>query len=145
MSDEELPGQLRLAVGRLSRRLRQMVAAQQDHDGISFIETAVLTRLERDGPSSPGALAGSERVTSQAIAGVVTQLEGRGLVRRSPDPTDGRRVIVAITDTGRSALNDRQELIVRRLQTALSTEFTPAERKRLAAAVPLLERLAGSL
>ncbi len=144
-ADESLPGQVRLAVGRLARRLRQLVAGQQHTDGISFTETAVLNRLERDGPASPGALAGTERVTIQAIAGVVTALARRGLVRRTRDAADGRRSVVSITASGRAALDSREELIMRRLRDALANEFTDAERRCLADAVPLLERLADRL
>lgn len=76
---------------------------------------------------------------------MVTSMEGRGLVQRSPDPTDGRRVIVTITDTGRAAPDDREQLIMQRLRVVLSTEFSPADQSRLDAAVPLLERLADRL
>jgi DNA-binding MarR family transcriptional regulator len=144
-TDDPLPGRVRLAVGRLARRLRQLVAGQQHTDGISFTETAVLNRLERDGPASPGALAGTERVTVQAIAGVVTGLAERGLVVRDRDALDGRRSVVSITAAGRAALDSREQLIMQRLRTALADEFDDAERRRLADAVPLLERLADRL
>ena len=60
--------ELRLAIGRVARRLRQLYATERD-GAVSFIELGVLVRLQREGPTSPGTLAAGEGVTSQAIAG----------------------------------------------------------------------------
>jgi DNA-binding MarR family transcriptional regulator len=72
-------------------------------------------------------------------------LEARGLVERRPDPQDGRRVLLSVTDAGRTAMSDRRDARTRQLADALSDEFTPVELERLLAAAPLLERLAARL
>jgi DNA-binding MarR family transcriptional regulator len=131
---------VRLAVGRLARRIRQIYSLDRE-GGATFTEAAILVRLEREGPVSPGELAGREKVTSQAIAAVVTELQRRGLVRRGTDPADGRKVIVSITDAGRAVLRDNEQAVARALIRAL-TPLTPDELRRLDEAVPLLNRLA---
>jgi DNA-binding MarR family transcriptional regulator len=135
---------LRLAIGRVARRLRQLYAAERD-GAPNFIELGILVRLEREGPTSPSTLAAGESVTSQAIAGVVRDLERRALVERTGGQTDRRRVAVAITDAGRDLLMNREHVVVEALVGALAGEYTPAERHQLESVIPLLNRLAKRL
>ncbi|MEU0968366.1 MarR family transcriptional regulator [Streptomyces sp. NPDC005917] len=135
-----LASDLRLAVGRVTRRLRQAHAVGD----VSLSEVSVLARLAGDGPDSPTSLAETERVRPQAMASTLAQLEQRGLVRRTPDAADGRRSIVAITEYGRAMLAERRSESIQRLAAVLD-ECSPEERARLAAALPLLDRLAERL
>ena len=134
---------LRLAIGRVARRLRQLYATERE--GANFIELGILVRLEREGPTSPSTLAAGEGVTSQAIAGVVRDFERRALVERTGGQTDRRRVAVAITDAGRELLMNREHVVVGAMVRALADEYTPAERGQLMSVVPLLNRLAKRL
>jgi DNA-binding MarR family transcriptional regulator len=136
--------ELRMAVGRVARRLRQLYADERE-SAVSFIEISILVHLARSGPSSPSALAVRESVTTQAIAGVVRELESRGLVERSGNPRDRRRVVIAITEAGRELLSSHEHAVVQAIVTALADDYSPAERRRLRAAVPLLDRLADRL
>ena len=135
---------LRLAVGRLARRLRQLYALQRG-DQLTFTELAVLSRLHRAGPTSASQLANGERVTAQAIGAALGALYRRELVQRTPDSRDRRKTIVSLTDPGRSAFTVREQIVIDRLVQAVASGYTAAERRRLAAAVPLLERLADLL
>ena len=135
---------LRLAVGRLARRLRQLYALRRGEE-LTFIELALLSRLHRDGPASASRLANGERVTAQAVGAAVAALHQRGLVQRTPDPHDRRKTIVSLTDPGRSALTLREQAVIDRMVQAVASGYTPAERRQLAAAAPLLERLADLL
>ncbi|PTM86992.1 MarR family winged helix-turn-helix transcriptional regulator [Streptomyces sp. VMFN-G11Ma] len=136
----QLAYDLRLAMGRVTRRLRQAHAVGD----VSLSGMSVLARLSNDGPDTPTALAEMERVRPQAMASTLTLLEQRGLVGRSPDPADGRRSIVTITDEGRTMLAERRSESVHRLGTVLEG-FTADERAALAAALPLLDRMAAQL
>ena len=135
---------LRVAIGRVARRLRQLYATERE-SAASFIELGILVHLVREGPTSPGTLAAGEGVTSQAIAGVVRELERKALVERTGGQTDRRRVAVAITEAGRELLMSREHVVVDAMVTALADEYTPAERRQLESAVPLLNRLAHRL
>jgi DNA-binding MarR family transcriptional regulator len=140
----QLAHDLRLAVGRLARRLRQLYALHRG-DQVSFIELAVLSRLHRDGPATASQLANGERVTAQAVGAAIGALDQRGLVQRTPDAHDRRKTIVSLTDPGRSAFAVREQAVIDRLVQAVASGCTAAERRQLAAAAPLLERLAGLL
>jgi DNA-binding MarR family transcriptional regulator len=134
--------ELRVAVGRVARRLRRMSGMDTDGDALSFTQITLLVRLAREGPMSPTEIAAHEQVTTQAIAAIVRDLEGRRLVTRDAHSTDGRRTVVSISDAGRAAVWDHHQTVVETVVAALDREFTVAEVRRLGAAVPLLNRLA---
>ncbi|RAJ56583.1 DNA-binding MarR family transcriptional regulator [Streptomyces sp. Amel2xB2] len=137
----EVAAALRLAVGRIARRVRQAHATGE----LTLSEVSVLARLDRDGADSPGALAELERVRPQAMASTLAALEERGLVARRQDARDGRRVLMEATGAGRGVLADRRSESVRLLTGVLEEEFTASERRRLLAVLPLLDRLAERL
>jgi DNA-binding MarR family transcriptional regulator len=138
---QELAAELQLVVGRSARSLRQAHAV----GNVALSELSVLSRLDREGPGFPGSLAESERVRPQAMAVTLAALEERGLVSRRQHPGDGRRVVMAVTDAGRTLLADRRSESVQRIAAVLDTEFTPAERRAMLAVLPLMDRLAERL
>jgi DNA-binding MarR family transcriptional regulator len=133
-----IAGALRVSIGLLLRRLRQV----RGEGGLTMPETAVLARLDRNGPSTPGALAKAEEISPQAMAVTVGGLEVRGLVERRADPADGRRAVISITGVGLELLRSRRDARTERLAAALSAGFTPAEVRQLMEITPLIERLA---
>ena len=139
----ELARDLRLAVGRVARRVRRIYL--DGGEGLSFLELAVLNRLRTSGPTSPGALAGDEGVTSAAVAATLTRLESQQLVSRSRAAEDGRRVVVLITEAGQRVLRRGEAATLGRIQEVLTGQFSAADRGRLAAAIPLLEKVANEL
>ncbi len=78
---------------------------------------SVLRNLGEEG-SRPSELATRAGVTRQAITKVVDELERLDMVRRAPDPNDGRGVIVRYTDRGRAGLK-----IARKRMLALEHEY----------------------
>jgi DNA-binding MarR family transcriptional regulator len=137
----EVASALRVSIGLLLRRLRQVQA-----DGeLTLPESSALTRLDRGGPATPSALARLEQISPQSMGATLSALEARGLVERRPDPGDGRRVVVSLSETGRQALRNKRNARVEQLARALSSGFTHSELQQLMAAAPLLERLAQSI
>ncbi|HEY4020304.1 MAG TPA: MarR family transcriptional regulator [Pseudonocardiaceae bacterium] len=65
---------------------------------------ATLARLDTAGPCRITALADHEGISQPSMTGIVSRLELQGLVERQRDPSDGRIVLVAITDAGRDVL-----------------------------------------
>lgn len=131
---------LRVALGRVVRRLRQGHVVGE----LTQSESSVLSRLDREGPATPGCLADLERVKPQAMGVTLAGLVERDLVAREPDPSDGRKVVMSVTDAGRKLITDRRSRANERFAAAL-TQFSPAERQRLIDAIPLFERLAEGL
>ncbi|MBV9000762.1 MAG: MarR family transcriptional regulator [Solirubrobacterales bacterium] len=137
----ELAASLRLSIGLLLRRLRQIPTA----DELTLSESAALARLDRGGPATSAELARAEQISPQSMGATLGALEARGLILRAPDPEDGRRMILTITEPGLGLLRDRRSRRTEQLERALSAGFTATEREQLAIAAPLLERLANSI
>ena len=131
-------GELRALLGRLSRRLRQISAVGE----LTLSQASVLSLLEREGPATPGILAAKERISPQSVGTILVSLEALGLLSRTPDPTDGRRLVIALTEAGRQIIHGARREKEEQLAQALANNFAHEEQRVLMAALPLLERLA---
>ncbi|MEU3452384.1 MarR family transcriptional regulator [Micromonospora sp. NPDC006766] len=133
----QLAPQLRDAITRLNRRVRQ---ARPVGD-LTVTQVSALTSLNLAGALTPRELADVERVQPPTMTKIVAKLEERGLVQRTPHPTDGRQVILAATEGGRAVLEQferaRNEWLANRL-TALTAE----ERDTLQRAADILQGIA---
>jgi DNA-binding MarR family transcriptional regulator len=137
----DIAAALRVSVGMLLRRLRQV----RPDDELTLPESSALARLGRTGPATPGALAKVEQISPQSMGATLAALEARGLIARQPDPADGRRVVLSVTEAGLELLRNKRGARTEQLAQALSAGFTAAELRQLATAAPLLERLAQSI
>jgi DNA-binding MarR family transcriptional regulator len=137
----EVAGAIRVSIGLLVRRLRQ---AKSDGD-LTLPESSALARLDRGGPTTSAALAKLEQISPQSMGTTLGGLERRGLVERRPDPGDGRRIVMSLTDAGLQTLRNRRDAGTQFLAKALSTEFSAAELEQLMVGAQLIERLAQKL
>lgn len=132
----ELAARLRLSTARLARLLRQQAGT-----GLSPSLTSALASVDLHGPLTLGRLARIEQVTPPTITRIVSRLEEDGLVTRQVDATDRRIVRVRVTPEGQRRLEHsrqrRDAWLARRL-----VEMSAAQRRGLAAALPVLEALA---
>ena len=130
-----LAERLRVAVGRLARRLRQHSVGD-----LTPSQSSVLATLDRRGPASMSRLAEIEAISRPSTTGIVSRLIEKGLVVRRDDPDDGRSTIVAITPPGSKLLQQRREERTAFLAMALES-LTDDERLVLARAAELIERI----
>src|SRR6202142_1122982 len=84
------------AIGLLMRRVR---AAAASHE-LSLTESAVMSRLDREGPATTADLARAEGMKPQSMGTTIAALEEMGMVERKPHPTDGRQVNIELTAKG---------------------------------------------
>jgi DNA-binding MarR family transcriptional regulator len=136
-TDTGLAAELRISVMRLRRRL-----ANERHpdNELSLGAMTVLGCLYRYGDLPVGELAAQERVQPPSMTRTVNCLEEDGYVARRKHATDGRQVVVALTERGReTVLADRARRdawLAQRLR-----DLTPDERAVLRKAAPILEQL----
>jgi DNA-binding MarR family transcriptional regulator len=78
----------------------------------------------------------------QSMAQTVREAEAAGLVTRRPDPDDGRRALVELTDDGRTTLRAARAAREDWLAQALDAELDAREREVVREALGLLDRLA---
>jgi DNA-binding MarR family transcriptional regulator len=136
-TDAGLASELRVSVMRLRRRL----ANERDPDNdLSIATMAVLGSLFRHGDLTVGELAGLERVQPPSMTRKVNNLEDGGYVARRAHDTDGRVVVVSLTELGRTRVvadrRRRDEWLARHLR-----DLTPEEREVLRAATPIIQKL----
>ncbi|WP_037915073.1 MarR family winged helix-turn-helix transcriptional regulator [Actinacidiphila yeochonensis] len=132
--------ELRAALGQLVRRLRE----QTDRDDLTKSQTSVLLRLEREGPATAAELAVVQGVRPQSMAKIVRALEDAGLVVGEPDPADGRRTRLSLSDAAREQFRTGRRAKQDWLTRAVEDTLTPEEIEQLSGAVHLLRRLAQS-
>lgn len=133
----ELADRLHSSAVRLLRRLRR----SDEITGVSAPRLSALSVVVFGGPLSLRALAAAEQVRPPTMTRLVQALVREGLVRRRPDPADGRGVLIEATRRGRSVLHQGR---LRRV-TALAQELdslSARERERLRRALPVLAKVA---
>jgi len=134
---DDLAKTLREAIQRLSRRVRQ---ARPVGD-LTFSQLSALTSLQLAGALTPRELADVERVQPPTMTKIVGKLEERGLVIRTPHPTDGRQVILAATEQGR-AVYAQFELARNAWLAQQLHELSPADQDVLSRAAEIMQRVA---
>jgi DNA-binding MarR family transcriptional regulator len=135
-STPDVPVRLRLAVGRLNRRLRAVAGA-----GLHPLQTSALATLADHGRLRLGDLARLEGVSAPTMSRGVAALESAGLVHRVPDPADARSAWIELTGRGTEALSaERADRAV--LLEAGMGRLDEGQREALRRALPALEALA---
>jgi DNA-binding MarR family transcriptional regulator len=128
---------LRVAIARLSRRLRRHELA-----GLTPTQLSALATVEKAGPLRLGDLAAAEGIAPSTLTRLVTALEDAGYVQRYAVPDDARASTLRITSQGRAILDRvRQETTM--VLTGMLLDLTPEEQAAIAVALPALEQLAG--
>jgi len=127
---------LRAVIARLLRRFREAGA-----DGsLTPAQASALARLAKGGISTVSALAAVERVRPQSMAATIEALESAGFVTRSQDPTDGRRQLIRLTESGSARSDDQKEAAAAWLEDALA-QLDSDELRVISAAAGILERV----
>jgi DNA-binding MarR family transcriptional regulator len=134
-TDAEVAGRLRLAVGRLARRLRL-----EGDGGLPPLQLSTLVTIDLHGPLRLGGLAQREAVAAPTMSRVIAALDERGAIERRPDPADARSTLVSVSETGREIIDtirsERTASLARRLH-----RLDDGQRAALLAALPALEAL----
>jgi DNA-binding MarR family transcriptional regulator len=130
-------GELRVILGKLKRRLRE----EYNAGDFTLSQLAVLSHLDRNGPSTVTTLAKAEGVRPQSMGATVATLEAAGLVTGSPDPNDGRQTVIHITPLCRKKIDAARAAKQDWLFRSIKAKLTSAEQEQLANTVQLLKRL----
>lgn len=140
LSPEQVAAEIRGTLAVLYRRIRQTKQIGE----LTLPESSALSRLQHGGPMTAATLARLEQISPQSIGVTVASLEAKGLVQRSADPADGRRVILSLTSAGDATVEARRSARNQQFTRALSA-LSADERAQLLAVMPVLARLAEEL
>ena len=134
-SVQDVSGRLYLAVGRLSRSLRQAGVPGPGHGAISALATLVIS-----GQLRLGDLAAKEGVAAATMSRIIASLVEAGYVSRESDPVDRRAWLAKATEEGERLVSGVRSTRVLELNRRLD-RLTPEHREALTAAIPALEAL----
>ena len=112
--------------------------------GLSLTAAATLARLQRAGSARLTELALAEGISQPSMTTLIARLADQGLVRRAPDPRDGRAVVLTLTEAGEELLAQRRAERTTRITGPLAG-LPPADLQRIAEALPALTQLADAL
>lgn len=135
-SQSQAAADLRLAIGRLTRSIRQ-----HNTGGLTPSQVSALAAIEEYGPVRISDLAAHESVGAPVATRVTTSLEDLGFIKRRNDPQDRRACLVELTTAGHKVLRNLREErtagINQRIQLLSKSELAT-----LSAAIPVLDKLA---
>lgn len=134
-SVQDVSGRLYLAVGRLSRSLRQAGVPGPGHGAISALATLVIS-----GQLRLGDLAAKEGVAAATMSRIIASLVEAGYVSRESDPVDRRAWLAKATEEGERLVSGVRSTRVQELNRRLD-RLTPEHREALTTALPALEAL----
>jgi MarR family transcriptional regulator, lower aerobic nicotinate degradation pathway regulator len=106
-------------------------------DGLTPTQWAALAKLKEIGPSSQNLLGRLTAMDAATIKGVVDRLTKRGFTATKPDPADGRRLLVTLTEAG-DALYAKAASIAKRITEETLAPLSERERAQF---IALLSRL----
>lgn len=132
---QDVSGRLFLAVGRLSRSLRQAGVPGPGHGAISALATLV-----NSGQLRLGDLAAKEGVAAATMSRIIASLVESGYVSRESDPVDRRAWLAKATEEGERLISGVRSTRVQELNRRLD-RLSPEHRDALTAALPALEAL----
>ena len=133
---------IRLAI--VIKRLRTSLqeAALAGATGLSLSQVLILRRLRVEGPLTAASLAAAEQVTHQAVTQNLSELKRAGLVETAPDPDDGRKKLISITEAGKALSLSVHASRNAWLAHVIESTISESELSALDKAIELLERLA---
>lgn len=98
--------------------------------GVRRHHFSLLAALDEVGPASQAELSRRTTIDRSDMVAAVDDLVARGDVSRTPDPTDRRRNVIALTPTGRRHLRQLDDLLTG-VQDDILAPLSPADRTTL--------------
>ncbi|MDI5970770.1 MarR family transcriptional regulator [Streptomyces sp. SL13] len=122
-------------------RLRRRILNAAEVEDITLGQASVMARLSGKEGVTASELAAAEGVRHQSMTATVAALAGMGMVERSPDPDDGRRLLITLTAEGHRRVEEGRQARTEWLAGQLQGKCTEEERRTVIAAMAVLERL----
>ncbi|MEU8345023.1 MarR family transcriptional regulator [Spirillospora sp. NPDC048832] len=122
----------------VSAQSHRLVGAGFAAAGARGYHYRLLAALDEYGPSSQAALGRATGIDRSDVVAALNELAAKGMVDRSPDPSDRRRNVITLTADGARHLRELDEVLTG-IQDDLLAPLSPAEREQFTA---LLTRLA---
>ncbi|HEY0248000.1 MAG TPA: MarR family transcriptional regulator [Gryllotalpicola sp.] len=141
MNDSIEPQELADGIGEMLNGMRRAMRSGRPVEGIVPRHEAVLAWLRRKGRLTKAELARYEQITPQSMGAIVAELVENGWVRKTRDPNDGRRELLALTDAGAAVIIRADAARRSDLVALLATRLTPEDRVLVARGLDVLKKI----
>jgi DNA-binding MarR family transcriptional regulator len=135
-----LAADIRVGFSKLKRRLREEGGSAE----VTPSQAAALAQLEKLGSATVTELASAEGVRPQSMGATVASLEATGFITGTPDPTDGRRTILALSAAAIEKFSANRVAREGWLFQAIQQNLTEQEQRDLARGFAVLDKLVES-
>lgn len=126
----------------MNEQMARVLLSRALPGGMELSHYTLLNHFARlGGEKSPAQLARIFHVTKGAMTNTLARLERQGLLVIRPNPDDGRKKIVTISDAGRAALDDA----TRAIEPVFRATLQAMGPDRVRAALPFLRELRAAL
>ncbi|BBO68254.1 MarR family transcriptional regulator [Desulfosarcina alkanivorans] len=133
----ETGSHIRLVLWKAAKAVDRVDRDSIRETGLSLSDFTIMEALLHKGPLPINRIGEKVLLSSGSMTAAVNRLEGAGLVRRTQDPSDGRRYLVHLTQNGRRIAAGAYRRHAQRLEKAAEA-LTAEERTQL---VRLLKKL----
>jgi DNA-binding MarR family transcriptional regulator len=141
MNTTTLASSLRLAISGLYKGLRKTISSMA---GCSMTEIETVGHIARHQRIQPTELATLTRVTPQSMSQILTSMEKAGIIRKTPDKEDKRKVYISLSPAGQDLLEQTRYERDAWLKKMIDETLTKEETDILARAIPILNKLANN-
>ena len=143
MSNEkeiQLASELRFIIGRLSKKIRKTSATAEK---LSLTERSTIALIYQHEEILPNELAAMEKITTQSMSQILSNLLNLGLIKRRISELDKRKVIISLSEAGISLIHksrsEKDEWLNRALETTCTAEEQAVLKKALAPLAKLVD------
>ena len=140
---EKNAAELALALRLLLRRMRSEAGTDAAAQQLTWAQLAVLRRLDYEGSATTAELARAENMKPQSMGGTISELEKLDLVERHPHETDGRQMIIRLTEAGAAMRKSTKDARVSWLAQSIAG-LKAEDQSNITMAISLLKQLAES-
>jgi DNA-binding MarR family transcriptional regulator len=138
MEDIKLASALRNATSKMYKRLRKQMHAA---DSLSITAITTLSYLYQDKIHTPSELADLVKVKAQSMSEVLNHLQFFDLINKTPSVNDKRKTTVSLTVEGEKIVEQTRYERDAWLTNAIDQHLSYSEKKQLAEAIVLIEKL----
>jgi DNA-binding MarR family transcriptional regulator len=136
--DMEIAAALRTVIHRLVKLLRRQT---HEKGSFSLTERSVMGSLYQLGEQPPSTLAQLEKVTSQSMSQIISNLDEAGMISKTPSGADKRKVLLSLSPAGRAYVEDARDRKQEWLAHALQEKVNDNEKEVLMEALKILIKI----
>jgi DNA-binding MarR family transcriptional regulator len=140
-TDQELAYSLRELIVMLYRQMQKQISNEEQ---LSVAAQNVMYQLTQKSALLPSQLCALLPISSQYLSQVLNQLERLDYITRTPAATDGRKILISLTEGGRRKVIESRVQREAWLTQRIENQFSASDKETVGQALVLFRRLLDS-